>query len=177
MTQIIEGIAIRLERLKPEDVTETYVAWLNDPNVNQFLESRFVTHSLESVRAYVASITNDERNHFFKIIRSDTGMYIGNIKLGPIDRNHRLGDIGLMIGDKDSWGKGFATAAIQAITAYAFNDLMLHKVTAGAYENNIGSIKAFEKCGFIIEATRPSHFYYQERYVGHVLMAHWNETV
>jgi ribosomal-protein-alanine N-acetyltransferase len=36
-------------------------------------------------------------------------------------------------------------------------ELKLAKATAGAYESNIGSIRAFEKAGFTIESVRPAH--------------------
>jgi [ribosomal protein S5]-alanine N-acetyltransferase len=49
---------VSLFLLKPELVTQDYVSWLNDPEVNQYLESRFVTHTLESSRNFVAYPSN-----------------------------------------------------------------------------------------------------------------------
>ncbi|HEY5122999.1 MAG TPA: GNAT family protein, partial [Ignavibacteria bacterium] len=73
------------------------------------------------------------------------------IKLGPINWIHRAGDISLLIGDKNYWGKGLATEAIKILVDFAFNVLNLHKVYAGYYESNAGSAKAFGKCGFEVE--------------------------
>src|SRR3989338_5525401 len=141
----LEGEKIYLRPITIEDVTDTYVGWLNDPEVNQFLETRFIAHTKDTAREYIRKIVNDSTHVFFAMVRKDSCTHIGNIKLGPIDPHHKVGSIGIMIGDKASWGKGFATEAIQLLTAYAFDALRLHKVTAGAYENNAGSAKAFLK--------------------------------
>jgi len=50
----------------------------------------------------------------------------------------------------------------------------LHKLTAGAYENNIGSIKAFQKVGFGEEGRKKNHYFYQGKYIDSVLLAKIN---
>ena len=76
----------------------------------------------------------------------------------------------LFIGEKAIWGKGYATEAIALASEYAFNGLNLHKLSAGFYAANIGSIKAFQKNGFIQEGLRKNHRIYQGAYVDEVLM-------
>lgn len=56
------------------------------------------------------------------------------------------------IGEKNAWGKGFATEAIQLVTHFAFEQLHLHRLQAGLYASNIGSGKALEKAGYHLEA-------------------------
>lgn len=171
----LEGEKIYLRPITVEDVTDAYVGWLNDPEVNQFLETRFVAHTKETAREYVRKLAHDPAHIFLAIIRKDAGAHIGNIKLGPIDPHHKVGSIGIMIGDKESWGKGFATEAIQLLTSYAFDSLRLHKITAGAYENNVGSAKAFLKLGFFEEGRRKKHMRFGDTYVDYVLFAKLNE--
>ena len=48
-------------------------------------------------------------------------------------------EIGIMIGEKDCWGNGFATECIELVANYAFDVLNLHKLTAGCYANHAGS--------------------------------------
>jgi len=83
--------------------------------------------------------------------------HIGNIRLGPVDRFHRHGAIGLLVGDKNCWGKGYASEAIGAVAEYALGPLDLHKVFAGYYAANAGSGKAFIKAGFKIESRAIAH--------------------
>lgn len=170
----IDGERLYLRPVEMADVTDEYVNWLNNEEINQYLESRFVNHTLESVRAYVEKIVRDPEVFFFAMVRKDNNRHIGNIKLGPVDWRHKIGDIGIIIGDQDSWGKGFAAEAIAALSGFAFSELGLHKLTAGAYENNIGSIKAFQKAGFAEEGRRKSHYLYKGKYIDSVLLAKIN---
>mgnify|MGYP001613484527 CR=1 FL=1 len=124
----LEGERLYLRPITIDDVNETYVEWLNDPEVNQFLENRFEVHTLASARAYLQKISQNSTNVFLVMVRKDTEAHIGNIKLGPIDLHHQYGSIGLLIGDKNSWGKGVATEAVQLLTQYAFDTLNLHKL-------------------------------------------------
>lgn len=175
---VIEGERIYLRPLTVADVTEEkYVRWLNDPEVNRFLENRFIPQTFESAWEYVARASGNPNIYFFAILLKENKKHIGNIKLGPIDWNHRRAEIGIMIGDKSSWGKGYATDVIRLITDFAFQTLGLQKVTAGAYENNLGSIKAFLKAGFFEEGRRVRHMRYEDSYVALVLLARLNEEV
>ena len=166
----LEGERIYLRRVRPEDVNETYCKWMNDPEVNKYLESRFSSHSLETLKEYVRSKLGDEKNAFFAIILKKGDRHIGNIKIGPIDTVHRLADIGILIGEKDCWGEGYGSEAIRLIVEYAFDKLNLHKVTAGCYAPNEGSIKAFKKAGFSQEGVRKSHCYCDGKYVDDILL-------
>lgn len=172
----LEGERIYLRPVKVSNATQEYVGWLNDSEVNQFLESRFVFATIESVKGYIHKVSEDPDTIFLAIMRKDTSRHIGNIKLGPIDRNHHVGDIGIMIGDKNSWGKGFATEAIGLLEKYAFQSLKLHKLTAGAYAENIGSIKAFLKQGFVEEGRRKEQVFFNGKYIDAVFLGKINQT-
>jgi ribosomal-protein-alanine N-acetyltransferase len=155
---ILKGKDIFLRPITENDVTEEYVSWLNDKDVNQFLESRFVLASIQNVKKFIIETNLNSLNYFFAICLNETDKHIGNIKLGPINHHHKRGDIGLMIGDKNNWGKGFATQAIGLISEFGLNHLKLNKITAGCYSNNKGSEKSFLKNGFIIEGNFKNHF-------------------
>ena len=166
----LEGRRIYLRKIRPDDVNEAYCRWMNDPSVNQYLESRFYPHTVKSLKKYVEIKQGDRSNVFLAVILKDGNRHIGNIKLGPIDDHHRLADIGIIIGERDCWGKGYATEAIRLMVSYAFNRLNLHKVTAGCYAPNKGSLKAFKKAKFLQEGVRRSHCYYKGKFVDDILL-------
>lgn len=153
-----ENDVVRLTVLTPEDVSDSYVEWLNDPEINRYLESRFVTHDRDGVAAFVASMLASPSSLFLAIRSKELGRHVGNIKLGPIDRYHGWGEIGLMVGAREAWGRGVATNAIAVISDIGFKDLGLRKLTAGCYASNKGSQIAFERAGFVVEASRRAHF-------------------
>lgn len=171
---VIGGERIYLRRLVLADVTPRYCRWLNDPEVNRYLESRFRRHTLRSLERDVQGMLADARNVFFAIVLRDGDRHIGNIKLGPILKEHRLADMGILIGEKDCWGQGYAAEAIQLLVGYSFQVLRLHKVTAGCYASNQGSLKAFLKAGFVQEGLRRKHCYCQGKYVDDILLGKIN---
>lgn len=158
---------LRAERLylRPvtlDDVGERYLSWLNDRQVNQFLETRFAVQTIESISDFVASKINREEEPFFAICLNEGDRHIGNIKLGPISPYHHHADVSLFIGDREQWGKGYASEAIAAISTYAFDQRGLNKLRAGCYGRNEGSARAFEKCGYVREGLLKGYLFEEE---------------
>lgn len=160
----IEGRNLILREVRVSDVTDKYLRWMRNPEVNQFLESRFQKWNINKLKEYVKKL-KDDPDFLFLAITTKNGRHIGNTKLGPINHIHKFADLGITIGEKDCWGKGFASEAIRLVVDYSFKNLSLHKITAGTYENNIGSIKAFKKSGFKIEGVRKKHYLYNGNYI------------
>ena len=173
----LESGRLYLRAVTPADVTDDYYHWMNDPEITQYLESRFYPQTKEGIEAFVMSMQGSRDNVFLAMVLKEGDRHIGNIKLGPINWLHRLGEIGLMIGDKNAWGKGYATEAIRLISDYAFQRLNLRKVTAGCYGNNEGSSRAFQRAGFQIEGLRPQHFFCNGHYVDFILLGKLNPNV
>lgn len=165
---VLQGSKIILRRLTEDDVSDDYVRWMNDPDINQYLESRFYTHTVESVKDFVRSVTN-ENNFQFGIFVKEDYKHIGNIKIGSINHYHHYADIGFIIGEKDYWGKGIATEAIALVSEFAFSTLKLHKLFGGAYSPNIGSIKAFLKNGYQQEGVKRSQYLCHGEYVDDII--------
>ena len=162
---MIESKRLLLRPVELSDVNEQYQAWMNDPAVMQYTESRFQTHSLKQIRDYVRSVQKDSSSRFFAIVEQESGKHIGNIKIGHIHPVHRHADVGIIIGDKASWGKGYATESLQMVADFARAQLKLHKLTAGIYANNLGSLQAFLKAGFVLEGRFASHWFCDGEYV------------
>lgn len=152
----IETARLVLACLTEDQVGDEYRGWMSDPEVVRYLETRGEGPTIESLRAYVAAMRASTDSYFFGIVRRDSGAHIGNIKLGPVSPLHNRASIGLVIGDKGSWGQGFAAEAVGALAGWAFGDLGLEKLTAGSYARNVGSIRAFQRHGFRIEGTQRS---------------------
>jgi len=164
----INGDRIYLRKVELSDVDQEYVDWLNDPDVNQFLETRHEIQTIDSICRYVEGILLKNNELFLAICLKKDGKHIGNIKLGSISLEHLHGEISLFIGDKSQWGKGLATESVLSLTKYAFNVLKLHKVTAGCYENNAASKKLFNNALFNIEGLWREYYLYNGAYVDRI---------
>lgn len=166
----LQGDRIYLREVRLSDVNEDYYCWMNDPVITRYLESRFFTNDTDSLKEYVVQRQKDRNNIFLAIVTKDEKKHIGNIKLGPIDWVHGLADVGVLIGDKSFWGKGYATEAIGLAVNIAFQRLNLHKLTAGYYSENKGSAKAFGNNGFVVEGIRHKHRFCEGYYVDTVIL-------
>lgn len=168
------GKKIYLKNLFVQNITEDYISWMNDYEIVKYTESRFSPHNRESIEQFVNN-ANNANNILFGIFTIDSGTHIGNIKLGAINWIHRYADIGLIIGNKNYWGKGIATEAISLVSDYAFTQLNLHKLTAGAYEFNEGSIKAFIKNGFSDVFVEKEKYFFEGKYINCVHLEKFND--
>ena len=119
---ILQGNRLILRQILPTELEEKYIDWMNDPELVQYMESRFHIYSRFDLEKYVNHINEDGSSIMWGIYESDTLEYIGNIKLGSIDWNHRFGDIGLIIGERKSWGKGYATESILLVCDFGFHN-------------------------------------------------------
>jgi RimJ/RimL family protein N-acetyltransferase len=152
------GERVGLRRLKPADAGERYLRWMNDPDTNRYLESRFATHTVESLREYVNS--HDERDDtiFLAIVRLEDGEHIGNVKVGPLDPHHGTADLGLLIGERSARGIGYGTEVIRLATRLGFENLGARKLTASCYSDNVASATAFRRAGWEEEGSRAAQF-------------------
>lgn len=150
---MLHSSRLLLRALESDDLNTTYLGWLNDPLVSRYLETRFLPQTLESLQAYWETHRDDPYSPWFAICLRSDGRHIGNIKLGPIQWLHRRADLSLFIGERGCWGHGYASEAIALVRDWAFHELDLQKLNAGIYDGNLGSRRAFEKCGFELEGT------------------------
>jgi RimJ/RimL family protein N-acetyltransferase len=114
--------------------------------------------------------------YIWAIIDKLLNAHIGNIKIDPINDLHKYGEYGILIGNKNYWGKGFASEASLEVLNYFFRDNNhLRKINLGVVENNIEAIKLYQKLGFKQEGYLQRHFVYDGVEVDVIRMAIFKE--
>lgn len=150
-----DGGRIMLRELRPEDVNDTYLSWFQDSTVTEFLDSRRITK--DDAINYML-LGRETRTYFmYAILAKDSGLHIGNLKIGPIQEMHGISDLVTVIGNREYWGKGLATEAIRLGSQVAFDVYGIRKLSGGIADGNIGSVKAYTKAGWVIEARLKGH--------------------
>jgi RimJ/RimL family protein N-acetyltransferase len=139
---------LNIKNLNLKNFNKDYPNWLNDKVINQYLESRFKNHNIQSIRKFIMQCRKNKNSILLGIFYTENNLHIGNIKIDNINRFHNKAEIGIIIGDKKYWNKNIATEAIIAVTKKCFDDLRISSLFAGCYENNKGSYKAFIKAGW-----------------------------
>lgn len=132
-----------LRPLTASDAVQVYADWLNDPEVNQYLETRHVHQTVKTCETFIHQCNTDPASHLFGIFLRESGVHIGNVKLGFVNPNHARGEFSMFIGDKSCWGKGFATEVVRSLTEYGFTHLGLERIQAGCYEEHKASLRVF----------------------------------
>ena len=68
-----------------------------------------------------------------------------------VDLIHNDAWVGVGIGDRDFWGRGYGTDVMKLCLQYAFTELNVHRVSLGLLEYNPRALRAYEKAGFRFE--------------------------
>ncbi len=158
------GSRIYLRGIEKTDLEGDYYQWLNDQEVTRWMQNGIFPNSAESMLDYYQSVTSSRTDMLLAIITKDEERHIGNIGLSHLNQLFRSAEIGILIGDKNSWGKDYGTEAISTMAGHAFRRMNLNRVYAGAVADNIGCIKAFEKAGFIQEGISRQAYYCEGEY-------------
>lgn len=145
----LAGRSLILVRFSERDISDKYISWLNDGDVNYYSRRHRHRFSKADARNYLMALPE---SHVILAIRHNREGHVGNIGIGPVDWPNRCCDIGILIGEKRVWGRGIAKEAIYLASRYLFEDLKLHRVEAGSA--NPAFVKAVTRLGWRVEGTQ-----------------------
>lgn len=178
------GVILKTDRLElspvsKEDCNENYLSWLNDSETNQYLESGLHTYTMEQLIVFVMKQELNKKCLFLAIRLKTSGKHIGNIKLDKINDVHRSAEYGILMGEKNEWGKGYAQEASVALIDYGFATLQLRKIYLGVIDMNSAALRLYQKMGFQNEGVLKEHFFHKPSgiYLDEIRMALFNTQV
>lgn len=146
-----EGSLVILRPLERADLNEHYLNWLNDPEVTRYTETGTFPSTAEDLENYYRSVTGSKNDVMLAVVERESGRHVGNVKLGPIHWVHRRATFGILIGDKDSWGKGIGLEATRLMVEYGFQRLNLHRIDLGVFAEHEAAVRCYKKAGFKVE--------------------------
>lgn len=169
----ILGSAVSIKPFNCEKIySEEYLRWLRDREVLVTLNlTSYLKKPIEvsEVEQYCRALIESENNIFCAIHERCTDLFIGTCKIGGIDEFSGVADIGIMIGEKRFWGKGFGSETISLLSDYAFNELSMRKLTGGAMSSNKPMLNIFDRLGFVKEGVRRKQDRVGSDFVDHIL--------
>jgi len=131
---------------KKEDAL-LWQVWDTDVEIQAHMpEPKNELQKIQEQYDYIEECENDEEGYYWSIDSDEKT--IGTVSLTEIDDHHKSAELGIVIGDKNFWGKGVATEVIKSIINNAIQELNIEYISAEVEEANIGMQKVFIKCGF-----------------------------
>jgi RimJ/RimL family protein N-acetyltransferase len=139
--------------LSPIDIddAEKYTAWLNDMDVTVNLLWYNKPLDLNTEKQKLAEIA---KGHNYGIIDIGNDESIGICSFHDLDHVNQTGEIGIFIGNKNYWNKGYGTEALTLLLDYGFKALNLHNIMLRVFEYNNNAKRCYEKVGFKIIGKR-----------------------
>jgi RimJ/RimL family protein N-acetyltransferase len=165
-----DGRLIRLRTLEPTDA-ERLREWINDPDVTEHLAVRYPMSLANEVDWVESNKTLDYRNAVFAVETIAEGKHIGGLDIrtaaGP---ENRRGELGLMVGDKSVWGKGYGTDIVRTACRFGFEEMNLNRVELWVHGSNERAIGVYERVGFVREGVARQGWYKRGEYHDLILM-------
>lgn len=152
---MIFSTRVRLRRVERGDLPH-FISWFNDPEVRHSLAYIWPMGTAQEEAWFEAQLRAEPALQPFSIdIRDEEAAggwrIVGNTAYHAIDWRNRCGELGIAIGDKAVWGRGYGTEATRALTRWGLDVLNLHRVWLRVYEDNAAAIRCYEKVGFRLE--------------------------
>lgn len=175
---MILGERVRLRRIERSDLPR-FVEWLNDPAVREHL-----------AMAYPLSLAHEEE-WFDGTLRLEPAaqplaievpanptdsppapeyIHIGTAGFHALDWRNRTGELGIAIGRREAWGKGYGTDTVRTLCRWGFDELNLHRIHLRVYEDNRRGIACYEKVGFRMEGRLRQDRYQGGAYIDTLVM-------
>ena len=146
---IIQGTMIILTPSSRDEVP-TYWRWICDPDVNVTLADAGACVTIENEYAwYDENVAHPREDLVHLDVRERaTTRLIGNGELFDIDHLNGTAELGIVIGAKDCWGRGYGTQAVALLATYGFRTLGLANILLRCDAFNVRALAAYRTVGF-----------------------------
>lgn len=166
------GNLVKLRAYKEEDI-EKAVEFINDEEVKKLLDSNipFPMTKWQEEEWVRSRKANSDLTYDFAIEDLKTGKYIGGCSINECDVKNRTCVIGIMIGDKEYWSKGYGSDALKVLTKFIFEEVNMNKIKLKVFSFNNRAISCYKKVGFKEEGILKKEVYRNGKYYDEILMA------
>ncbi len=145
---MIRGKRIILRAWERSDL-DAFMRWFNDPEVTIYLGNAYPSLSRgQEERFFEEGIGDPYR---YCIVTQDEGVFIGNCAFHHLDHKNRSAEIGIVIGEKVYWNRGYGREALGLLLEIAFEGLGLNRVMLRHVDFNERGHRCYLAAGFVEE--------------------------
>jgi RimJ/RimL family protein N-acetyltransferase len=153
MKELFRGDLVRLTAEEPEATARAEVRWQRDSEFVRLADSQMEIASERRIKEWIEKQIEkgpQPGRYPFRIRTLVDDRLIGFLGLG-VDLIHSEAMVGIGIGERDAWNKGYGTDAMRICLRYAFLELGIQRVSLGVFEYNSRAQRSYEKAGFRLE--------------------------
>ncbi len=176
---MIYGDGIRLRAIDRSDIP-LFLKWFNDPEVTRGLSTIFPMSEASEDKWFENMLKRPVETQPLGIEIQIDGEWklIGNLGFFDFDKFAHSAEIGIVIGEKQYWGQGYGTKALELALQHGFGSMNLNRITLMVYALNERAIRVYNKVGFVLEGTMRDAVYREGKYydvhIMSVLRKEWN---
>jgi len=168
---MIRGERVYLRAAERDDIP-TFVRWLSDAETTAYLSMRSpMSRPMEEDWFERAVAQQGKDGYHFVICRLDDDRPIGTIGLFALDLVNGKAGLGITIGEKQLWGQGYGSDALNALVDFGFGQLRLERIWLEVYDFNVRARRSYEKNGFRLEGTERHAAYRDGKFLDTHLMS------
>lgn len=164
---------IKLEAFEPADFQQL-INWINSEELLLKWSGSLFSYPLtmHSLAWYIKStnVVNKSDAFVYKAVDTETGKTVGHISLGGLSWKNKSSRISRVFVDKSTTGKGICQLMTKAALKIGFEELGLHRISLGVYEDNQSALNCYLKCGFIIEGVSRDITWFKDKYYSMIEM-------
>jgi RimJ/RimL family protein N-acetyltransferase len=170
---VIEGRIVNLRAPDMSDLARNH-AWINDREVTRFLggQARYLM-SMAAEEQWMRGICEQMQayDRVFLAIETKEGRHIGNTNLFNSVPEQRQSELGIMIGDKDYWSRGFGADALETLVRFGFEEMDFHRIMLQVFSYNPRAIACYTRVGFVEEVRMRQDMWHEGAYHDTIVMA------
>jgi RimJ/RimL family protein N-acetyltransferase len=153
MKDIYRGTLVRLGSESPEVMAKAFAKWDRDTEQHRLADSDPAQlWSEKKIKEGIEKRAEDNSKSFqFSVRTLEDDKLIGGVGLWISSWTHSEIWLGISIGERNYWGKGYGTDAMRLIVQYGFVELNLRRISLGLHAYNERALKSYQKVGFQLE--------------------------
>ena len=170
------GEKVCLRAYREEDIPKA-TSFVNDEELKKLLVTNVpFPMTLWEEEEWVKSQKSSQNGSYnFAIEDIETKKYIGGCGIQEVNWLSRVATVGIMIGDKEYWGKGYGTDAMKVLMDFIFNKMNIRKIRLSTFSFNMRARKSYEKCGFEVEGILKDEIFKDGKYYDEIIMSVFNK--
>jgi len=148
--EVLTGSKVVLRRHVPANV-DSFLRWYADPEIARLARYQATPMRPEEIERFFAARVVGPDALAMAVHEKRTNRLVGTCAFSQLDGENGSALYHITIGEADVWGMGFGTEATQLMLDHAFGTLGLHRIALYVFEFNERAIRAYTRCGFVIE--------------------------